>query len=102
MFISVGKGVFVPTERIHSVVPDSFVQFGRIKKIYQGIDVITQFEDANELESLPPPPLNASVSLIDASYGKAVKSIIYMDSGQIVLSTLESKKIIEKIKKGRR
>ncbi|MDY6896210.1 MAG: DUF370 domain-containing protein [Thermotogota bacterium] len=101
MFISVGKGVFVPTERIHSVVPDSFVQFGRIKKIYQGIDVITQFENENELENSPP-PLNASVSLIDASYGKAVKSIIYMDSGQIVLTTLESKKIIEKIKKGRR
>jgi len=101
MFISVGKGVFVPTERIHSVVPDTFVQFGKIKKIYQGIDVITQFEDEKELESSPP-PLNASVSLIDASYGKAVKSIIYMDSGQIVLSILESKKIIEKIKKGRR
>ncbi len=101
MFIAVGKGVFVPTERIHSVVPDSFAQFGKIKKIYQGIDVITQFEDENELEKSPP-PLNASVSLIDASYGKAVKSIIYMDSGQIVLTTLESKKIIEKIKKGRR
>ncbi|PNR96538.1 DUF370 domain-containing protein [Petrotoga olearia] len=101
MFISVGKGVFVPTERIHSVVPDSFVQFGKIKKIYQGIDVLTQFENEAELENSPP-PLNASVSLIDASYGKAVKSIIYMDSGQIVLTALESKKIIEKIKKGRR
>ncbi|MBL5980751.1 hypothetical protein HWHPT5561_06100 [Petrotoga sp. HWH.PT.55.6.1] len=101
MFISVGKGVFVPTERIHSIVPDSFVQFSKIKKIYHGIDVVTQFGDANELENLPP-PLTASVSLIDASYGKAVKSIIYMDSGQIVLSTLEAKKIIEKIKKGRR
>ncbi|KUK82838.1 MULTISPECIES: extracellular matrix/biofilm biosynthesis regulator RemA family protein [Petrotoga] len=101
MFIAVGKGVFVPTERIHSVVPDSFVQFGKIKKIYQGIDVLTQFENETELENSPP-PLNATVSLIDASYGKAVKSIIYMDSGQIVLTALESKKIVEKIKKGRR
>jgi len=43
MFVSVGKGVYIPTERIHSIVPANLIQFSKIKKIYQGIDVITQF-----------------------------------------------------------
>ncbi len=48
MFVSVGKGVYIPTERIHSIVPASLIQFSKIKKIYQGIDVITQSEDEEE------------------------------------------------------
>ncbi|RAO99630.1 hypothetical protein PW5551_02375 [Petrotoga sp. 9PW.55.5.1] len=100
MFISVGKGVFVPAERVHSVIPETFIQFGKIKKIYQGIDVISELENEGTVNSQN--HIKGSLNLIDASYGKAVKSVIYMDSGQIILTPLEPKKIIEKIKKGRR
>jgi len=96
MFVSVGKGVYIPTERIHSIVPASLIQFSKIKKIYQGIDVITQSEDEGE-ESI-----KGSTSLIDATYGKGVKTVIYMDSGQIILTPLTADKIVEKVRKGRR
>lgn len=96
MFVSVGKGVYIPTERIHSIVPANLIQFSKIKKIYQGIDVITQYENDDD------GTIKGSTSLIDATYGKGVKTVIYMDSGQIVLTPLTADKVIEKVRKGRR
>lgn len=98
MFVPVGKGVFIPAERIHSILPENFIQFRKIKKIYQGIDIITQAEEEESGEAA----IKGSTSLIDATYGKGVKTVIYMDSGQIILTPLPTDKVLEKVRKGRR
>ncbi|PNR93712.1 DUF370 domain-containing protein [Petrotoga sp. 9PWA.NaAc.5.4] len=98
MFVPVGKGVFIPAERIHSILPENFIQFRKIKKIYQGIDIITQAEEEESGEIF----IKGSTSLIDATYGKGVKTVIYMDSGQIILTPLATDKVLEKVRKGRR
>lgn len=93
MFIPITKDSYLVAERIHSVIPEEFLQFRKIKKIFQENDVLSQHEKK---------PIKGGIKLIDITYGKSVKTVIFMDSGHMVLTSINANKIIDKVKKGRR
>lgn len=72
--VNIGFGNYVSADRILSVLsPDS----APIKRVMQ---------DAKE-----------SGSLIDSSFGRSTKSVLVMDNGCIILSSLTTESISEKI-----
>ncbi|HOO74751.1 MAG TPA: DUF370 domain-containing protein [Tepiditoga sp.] len=93
MFVPITKDSYISAERVHSILPQEFIQFRRVKKIFQGNDVIGQMENDET---------KGTTNLIDITYGKSVETIIYMDSGHLILSAVDVGKVIEKVKKGRR
>lgn len=96
MFVPITKDSYIAAERVHSIIPQEFLQFRRIKKIYQGYDVIE--EDNSKKQE---PKVKGTTNLVDITYGRSVETVIFMDSGQLILTSLDSKKIIEKVKKGK-
>jgi hypothetical protein len=108
MFVSITKDSFIAAERVHSIIPQDFIQFRRMKKMFQGDDVLSEGErreraDASsQEEKLDEEFVKGSTSLIDITYGKSVETIIFMDSGHLILTCVEAKKIIDKVKKSRR
>jgi len=74
--INVTKNSFIVAERIHSIIPESFSHYKRLKKEHQN-----------------------TTSLVDLTYGKSVKSIIFTDSGHMFLTALSIDKVLEKIRK---
>lgn len=97
MLVPITKDSYIAAERVHSILPQEYIQFRRVKKIFQGNDVLTEEEkkdDNNEVKG--------NTSLIDITYGRSVETVIYMDSGQLILSSVDTKKVIEKVNKGRR
>jgi hypothetical protein len=73
-FLNIGFGNMVSAERIIAVVsPDS----APIKRIIQEVK-----EDG---------------MLIDASFGRSTRSVLMMDNGNVVLSSLETETISERI-----
>jgi hypothetical protein len=68
-----------------------------VKKIFQGNDVLTEEEKKDENNEI-----KGNTNLIDITYGRSVETVIYMDSGQLILSSVDTKKVIEKVNKGRR
>ena len=96
MFVPITKDSYVSAERVHSVVPQEFIQFRRIKKIFQGNDVLTEEEHRNDDDHI-----KGRTSLIDITYGRSVETVIYMDSGQIILTSVDTQKVIDKIRHSR-
>ncbi|SHE96205.1 hypothetical protein SAMN02745164_01501 [Marinitoga hydrogenitolerans DSM 16785] len=74
--VNVTKNSFLIAERIHSIIPEKFAHFKRLKKEHQN-----------------------TTSLVDLTYGKSVRSIIFTDSGHMFLLALPVEKIFEKIRK---
>ncbi len=95
MFVSITKDSYIAAERVHSIIPQEYLQFRRIKKIYQGYDVIEEKEKDSENKN------KGTTDLIDITYGRSVETLIYMDSGHLILTSLNSSKVIEKVKKGK-
>ena len=75
MFVSITKDSYIAAERVHSIIPQEYLQFRRIKKIYQGYDVIEEKEKDSENKN------KGTTDLIDITYGRSVETLIYMDSG---------------------
>ncbi|AEX84696.1 hypothetical protein XO10_01575 [Marinitoga sp. 1135] len=74
--INVTKNSFIIAERIHSIIPEKFSHFKRLKKEHRN-----------------------TTSLVDLTYGKSVKSILFTDSGHMFLLAIPVNKIFEKIRR---
>ena len=72
-FLKVGKSMYVVKERIYSIVPERMIHYKRKNRII--------VDDSK---------------VINLAMGKTVKSVIFMDSGQVILTNLTAEELIRR------